>query len=138
MNGAAFDRHGLEVLGREECERLLAAHHLGRLAVVVGSQPIILPVSYALDGHEIVFRSDAGTKLHAAIGSAVAFEIDGTHNIDHGGWSVLVVGQASLVASDDERARLAELPVATWIAAGDPVWVRVTPTSVSGRRIPRP
>jgi nitroimidazol reductase NimA-like FMN-containing flavoprotein (pyridoxamine 5'-phosphate oxidase superfamily) len=133
-----LDRHRLEILDRDDCERLLGRHHLGRLAVNVGDQPIILPVSYALDGHDIVFHSDRGTKVHAAIGRPVAFEIDGTQAFDHGGWSVLVIGLAALVTDQAELERLAALPLPLWIAAEDPVWVRVRPTNVSGRRIPRP
>ncbi|HUI49174.1 MAG TPA: pyridoxamine 5'-phosphate oxidase family protein, partial [Acidimicrobiia bacterium] len=65
----------LEALSVDECLRLLAANHVGRLAVVVKEQPVVVPVNYALMGRQIVFRSDTGTKLHASAGRRVAFEI---------------------------------------------------------------
>src|SRR4051812_4999557 len=95
MNTAHIDGHtGLEVLERHECYEHLAHEHLGRLGVCIGGQPLVLPVNYALDGVDIVFRSAAGTKVALATGRDVAFEIDGHDRYRHGGWSVLVVGTA--------------------------------------------
>jgi nitroimidazol reductase NimA-like FMN-containing flavoprotein (pyridoxamine 5'-phosphate oxidase superfamily) len=37
-------------LSSDECHRLLAEHHVGRLAVVVGGQPVIFPLNYVFDG----------------------------------------------------------------------------------------
>jgi nitroimidazol reductase NimA-like FMN-containing flavoprotein (pyridoxamine 5'-phosphate oxidase superfamily) len=63
-----------------ECVDLLAQHSLGRLAFVgkVGVMPLIIPVNYMVDGETLVFRTDPGSKLTAAIlGAPVAFEVDG-------------------------------------------------------------
>ena len=39
---------------------------------------MITPVNYVLDGGTVTFRTDAGSKLSAALqGAAVAFEVDG-------------------------------------------------------------
>ena len=35
-------------LSRDECERLLASHNVGRLALVVDGQPHLLPVNLSL------------------------------------------------------------------------------------------
>ncbi|MGH9248153.1 MAG: pyridoxamine 5'-phosphate oxidase family protein [Acidimicrobiales bacterium] len=53
----------LEVIQCDECLRLLAGDEIGRLAVISGNTPIVLPVNYALDGETVVFRTDSGTKL---------------------------------------------------------------------------
>ena len=82
----------LAELDVDECVKLLSVHHIGRVAVVVDGQPLIFPVNYAMAGHHVVFRSDPGTKLHAAVDQQVAFEIDGVDGMYHSGWSVLVVG----------------------------------------------
>jgi nitroimidazol reductase NimA-like FMN-containing flavoprotein (pyridoxamine 5'-phosphate oxidase superfamily) len=38
---------------------------------------VVFPVNYVLDRHTVVFRTEPGTKLHAAArGSRVCFEVD--------------------------------------------------------------
>jgi nitroimidazol reductase NimA-like FMN-containing flavoprotein (pyridoxamine 5'-phosphate oxidase superfamily) len=129
-------RRRLEVLERDECLQLLAGRHLGRLAVVAGGQPMVFPVNYALDGEHPVFRTDPGTKLHAASGAPVAFEIDGADMTYHSGWSVVVVGTCEEVRDAGEIARLARLPLRPWSAGPKEHWMRVRATAISGRRIP--
>lgn len=131
------DRHGLEILSRAECDHRLGAHHIGRVAVLAGDQPLVLPVNYGVDRGDVVFRSAVGTKLHAAIGHRVAFEIDGLDPLTHGGWSVLVVGAAEIESRPGDRERLEALPLGTWAPGRKPIWVRVRATSVTGRRIVR-
>jgi hypothetical protein len=125
----------LQPIPREECVRLLAAHGLGRIAIVVRDQPLVLPVNYALDGERVVFRTDPGTKLHGAIGGPVAFEIDGFDPLYHEGWSVLVVGTAEVVQDRGELARLATLPLGPWVPGPKAHWVRLRPGAITGRRI---
>jgi uncharacterized protein len=127
-------RTHLQELDRDECVRMLRAKHLGRLGVVVGRQPLIFPVNYALDGENIVFRTDPGTKLHAAVGEAVAFEIDDADNVYHAGASVLVVGTAELVP-EREHDRLHALPLGPWCPGRKATWVRIRPGAMTGRRI---
>ena len=68
----------VEELPTHECWRLLRTTTVGRLAVSVDSQPDIFPVNYVVDHGTLVFRTDAGTKLTAALTSnAVAVEADG-------------------------------------------------------------
>ena len=139
MSAARIDAHtGLEILDRHECYDRLAHEHLGRLAVCVGGQPIVLPVNYALDDGDIVFRSASGTKVAAAAGRDVAFEIDGHDALRHGGWSVLVVGTAERVADAAQSARLEHLPVTPYGPGDKPIWIRIHPSAVTGRRIPTP
>ena len=62
-------------LTRSECFGLLANAHLGRVAVTDELGPVVFPVNFVLDRHTVVFRTDAGTKLNAALlGARVAFE----------------------------------------------------------------
>jgi nitroimidazol reductase NimA-like FMN-containing flavoprotein (pyridoxamine 5'-phosphate oxidase superfamily) len=126
----------LEVLGEEECWRLLGAHHLGRLALVDAKGPVIVPVNYVLDGEAPVFRTDPGSKLDAAVEAvAVAFEVDAADEATRTGWSVVVRGALAEVTDPGDLERLRVLPLYPW-APGDKaryVWVR--PASVTGRRI---
>jgi nitroimidazol reductase NimA-like FMN-containing flavoprotein (pyridoxamine 5'-phosphate oxidase superfamily) len=131
-------RTGLELLTRDDCLHLLASSPIGRLAVVVGGQPLIFPVNYALDGEHVVFRTAEGTKLHGALHGRVAFEVDAADTVYHGGWSVLVVGRAEDVADPVERARLDALPLRPWGPGAKDRWVRVHAEAITGRRLPRP
>jgi uncharacterized protein len=124
----------LETLTPSECLERLGANGVGRLAVVVGGQPLIFPVNYAMSNRQVVFRTNAGTKLHGAAGRRVAFEIDGIDPMYHEGWSVLVVGTA-----DEERnaARIRELeglPLNAWAGAEDH-WMCIKGGAITGRRI---
>lgn len=129
-------RTGLEVLDRVECLHRLGTGHFGRLGVCVDGQPIVLPVNYALDGDDIVFRSAPGTKVTASIGRPVAFEIDGHEAFSHAGWSVLVVGTAEALTEHADLARAATLHLAPYGPGDKPIWVRIRTAAVTGRRIP--
>jgi nitroimidazol reductase NimA-like FMN-containing flavoprotein (pyridoxamine 5'-phosphate oxidase superfamily) len=126
-------------LTKGECFELLAREQLGRVAVVDDCGPIVLPVNFVLDRHMVVFRTDEGTKLDAAIrGSRVAFEIDGTDAAAHTGWSVMVRGEAVEVTDPAELARLRRLPLSPWAPGAKSRYVRILPAVLTGRRILRP
>ncbi len=131
------DRMGLEVLPPEKCWSLLGGAPIGRIAFVDAGEPVILPVTFVLDGHSIVFRSLPGTKLDAAGDERrVAFEIDAWSANERRGWSVLVRGAADAVVDADEIARLASLGLDPWLdAAADARWVRVRADEITGRRL---
>ncbi len=125
----------LEELSVDECLQLLGNTHLGRLAVVVGDQPLVFPVNYALNRREIVFRTDPGTKLHLAEGHRVAFEIDGEDGLYHEGWSVLVVGIAREEHDPVRKRELGRLPLTPWAAGPKAHWMRLSGGAITGRRI---
>lgn len=121
-----------------ECHTLLAGHHLGRLAFLdrAGVMPMIIPVNYLLHDETVVFRTDPGSKLIAALhGSPVAFEVDGTDEPQQLGWSVVVRGFLEEVTDPDERDRLSATPLVAWAPGAKAHYVRVNPRLVSGRRI---
>lgn len=106
----------LRELSRARCLDLLATTRLGRVGVSVRALPVILPVTYAVIGETVVFRTAPGSKLTAAMHRlVVAFETDRGDPCGAWGWSVLVQGVASEVTDpalqDAARARLAhDLP----------------------------
>lgn len=133
------DRTGLEYIPRDECLRLLATRNLGRVAVVVAGRPLVLPVNYVVDGGAVVFRTDAGTKLDVAVrGEFVAFEIDDADADYHTGWSVLLTGVAEEIIDLEELRRTRALPLRPWAPGAKAHFLRITPVTVSGRRIPPP
>src|SRR5215211_6814951 len=126
-------------LTKQECFRLLAGQHLGRVVLVDDRGPLALPVNFVVDHHTVLFRTDAGTKLEVASrGARVAFEIDGVEEATRTGWSVLVRGEAVEVTDPTELARVRELPLSPWAPGAKTRYVRILPTLLTGRRIALP
>jgi nitroimidazol reductase NimA-like FMN-containing flavoprotein (pyridoxamine 5'-phosphate oxidase superfamily) len=137
MRELATDRAGLEILHLGDCYGLLASVPVGRIGFLAGGEVVMLPVNFLLDGQDVVFTTGAGSKLSAVeVGHYVGFEADSFDPAARAGWSVVVCGLAEIVQAPDETARLDALGLKPWGAAADRVWVRIRPTSVSGRRIP--
>ena len=128
---------GLEILSRDECLELLRAHSFGRVAVQIGETPAILPVNYALLDDEVVFRTDPGTKLSAALmRMMVAFEVDEADRASGTGWSVLVVGFSEEIRDRATRARVDALGLEPWATDGPDFVVHIRTRTITGRRLP--
>ncbi len=130
------NRTGIEVIDRRECLALLAAEDFGRIGIIEGGSPLVLPVNYALDGEAIILRSGEGSKLAAARRTSACFEIDRHDSERHEGWSVVARGRLEEVSPYEGPAleRLAALPH-PW-ADGDRSHVlRLVIASVQGRRV---
>jgi uncharacterized protein len=100
-----------------ECRELLTRHHFGRFGFMdaVGVLPSIVPVNYLLNNDRIVIRTDAGSKLVAALrGAPVAFEVDGVDQDHQVGWSVVVRGRAEEITDEDKLAELRQTPLLAW------------------------
>ncbi len=138
MPGYPTDHAGLETLPLAECLRLLTKVPVGRLGFHADGEVVVLPVNHAVDGDTVVFRAAPGSKLSAAEGpGTVVFEADDYDAATRTGWSVLVNGRAETVDDDAEAQALGRLELAPWPDAVDrPFWVRIRPSSVTGRRIP--
>jgi nitroimidazol reductase NimA-like FMN-containing flavoprotein (pyridoxamine 5'-phosphate oxidase superfamily) len=123
-------------LTKAECFELLANEHLGRVAVADDRGPVVFPVNFVLDRHTVVFRTEQGTKLHAARrGSRVCFEVDRADPAAHTGWSVIVRGEITEVTDRAELERLRELPLQAWAPGARDRYVRILPAMLTGRRI---
>jgi len=130
------DRWGLEELTQRECLQLARTCALGRLAVVVGGRPLVFPVNFTFDGSAVVLRTGEGAKVDGARAGPVAFECDDIDRLYHTGWSVLITGEAEEVREPAEIARLEQLPIGPWCPGEKPVWLRIRPGVITGRRIP--
>ena len=133
------DRSGLEILPLTECLQLLASVPVGRIAFNADGEVVVLPVNHLVDGQDIVFRTASGSKLSAAEkADIVAFEADDYDAQTKSGWSVVVNGRAEILYENTETQRLDGLGLQPWPTAVDrPFWIRIRPTSVSGRQIPK-
>lgn len=131
----AVDRNGLQILSREECLRLIREVPVGRIGVVVGGIPVVVPVNFTLLDDDVVVRTGTGQKLVAAVSrSAVSFEVDSLDLDAHAGWSVLITGGASEITRPDQRAAVSELGLESWIS-GRQRYIRIRSEVVSGRRL---
>jgi nitroimidazol reductase NimA-like FMN-containing flavoprotein (pyridoxamine 5'-phosphate oxidase superfamily) len=125
----------IEELSASECLALLGAHHVGRLAVVVNGQPLVFPVNYGVSGRRVIFRTGPGTKLHAAEGRPVAFEIDSSDALYHDGWSVLVTGRATEETDPHRLREYEQLGVRPWVPGNKSHWMTISGGAMTGRRI---
>ncbi|MGW9030505.1 helix-turn-helix domain-containing protein [Streptomyces sp. NPDC055722] len=120
----------------QECRDLLSTHGVGRLALPIGSGPVIVPVNYSFLKGAIVFRTSLHAAPSQAVGSQVAFEVDHIDEALSQGWSVLVRGDARAVTDPDSIRRLEEQAYsAPWVGGQRGLWIRIVPLSVTGRRI---
>lgn len=126
-------------LSRAECLELLAAHHFGRLAVVMpNGAPVIRPINYVFDhsSQSVVFRTASGSKFHALMRAGkAAFEIDGIDETRGMGWSVIIEGVTAQLKRPLEIGRLNELGLKPWAPGSKPHWMHIRARTVSGRMI---
>lgn len=122
--------------------RLIAPGGIGRIAFQSRFGPAVLPVNYRLHEGAIIFRtarhSPLDEDLQTGITNAdyvVAFEIDDISMAAQMGWSVLVQGPAHRVESETERAAAMRAGVEPWPAGQHELFVRITPSRITGRRI---
>jgi len=126
---------GIEVLTPEQCWSLLRGVSVGRLAVWVQDHPDIFPINYKVDHGTLVFRTAEGTKLHAALeGGPVALEADGVNPDTGVAWSVVVKGDALAVKLTQDVLDTVGLLLFPWQAGRKDAFVRIVPTSITGRR----
>jgi uncharacterized protein len=134
-----IDHAGLEILPFAACLRLLASVPVGRVGFLADGEIVILPVNHLMDGSDVIFRTGSGSKLSSVDGkNLIGFEADHYDAMTHSGWSVVISGFTEVVESGAEIDRFERLGLQSWGggAAGDPHWVRIRPTSVTGRRTP--
>ena len=126
------DEPTLDELTPAECLEFLAHRSVGRFAVATpGSSPLVVPVNYVMDHDVVVFRTDGGEKVDSLHQQPVSFQIDEIDPSHHTGWSVLVKGSAH-EATHWETDHLVLEP---WAPGRKGRWVRLVPTSITGRRI---
>lgn len=123
-----------------ECWERLEPGGLGRVAIAVAGEVDIYPVNYVASDRALYFRTAPGSKLAGlAANPRVAFEIDG-YDDDHA-FSIVVKGVAERLERQSDIDAADRLPLTPWIPTLKYRWVRIRPSSVSGRafrRAPEP
>jgi uncharacterized protein len=139
MRKLATDEAGLEILHLGDMFRLLATAAIGRVGFMADGEVAVLPVMFQVDGQDVVFRTHAGSKLaNIEVGRYICFEVDSYDPATRTGWSVVARG----LAEKESEAACARLDVPgddSWGGpARDRLWMRIRPTSITGRRTPSP
>jgi nitroimidazol reductase NimA-like FMN-containing flavoprotein (pyridoxamine 5'-phosphate oxidase superfamily) len=122
-------------LEQAECLELLESRTVGRVAYCEDGGPVVLPVNYVVHEGAVLLRTAPHTALgrHLQHGPA-AFEVDEVDEYTQSGWSVLVRGHASPLDPDDLPAEPGARPV-PWAEGARPLFVRISPDTVTGRRL---
>jgi hypothetical protein len=126
----------LDELSYDVCLGHLREGRMGRIALVVGEHPLVLPVHFGLvdtaDGVWITLRTGPGASIdHESV--KVAFEIDGIDPIRGQGWSVIVEGVLHPVGPDAAGFRAGS---ESWWP-GREGWFVIEPRSITGRELPQ-
>lgn len=123
-------------LSRKECWELLSTHGVGRVGLLMPEGLTILPVNYTVVDGTIAFRTYPRSTPAAVSGTRCAFEVDHVDDMLSRGWSVLIRGVARTVTDPAGVRHLAEhARTGPWAGGGRKLWVKITPGTVSGRRI---
>ncbi len=134
--GSTAGEHTLRTLDPAECLDLLEPGGVGRVGFAAAEGIMMLPVNYAVAGKTIIFRTAPDTLLAVYANGEVSFEVDQLDEAARAGWSVLVHGHAHRISDEREVKRLEDRTgLAPWAAGARDVFVRITPTQISGRRV---
>ena len=128
-------RPATAVLSETQCWKLLAKAHIGTLAVVTEDGPDLFPIDFLAAEHTVVFRTAPGEKLMKLVADPrVALAVEGTDA--KGVWSIVLRGTARRLSFDDEIEASGVLDLETTTPTAKANFVRITPTQLTGRRIP--
>lgn len=126
----------LDVLTTQECLTLLGARAVGRVALTHRALPVVLPVSYVLEGRDLLLRTHPGSALAAGRdGVVVAFETDNIDDVARTGWTVLVVGMMRELTGAQELVHAQQLDLIAWPGEDRSSLVRITSAQITGRRL---
>ena len=134
------DHAGLEILSFDRCLQLLATVPVGRISFFADGEIVVLPVNFAMDSQAPVFRH--GPRVEVVRGGKTrtwwpSRPTNMTREPGPDGASWLPAALKA-VYEDEEVERLGQLRRwSPWVSAEDrPFWIRIRPSSISGRQTP--
>jgi nitroimidazol reductase NimA-like FMN-containing flavoprotein (pyridoxamine 5'-phosphate oxidase superfamily) len=120
-----------------ECWQLLDTTTVGRLAFTTDDGIVILPVNFLVHEQRIYVQTEPGSTIAALADGRddVAFEID-HHDINQTGWNVLVKCTSTVAETlEGERAITSSGRLGPWAPGNRSLVIRLTPRTLSGRRV---
>jgi len=122
-------------LDRPECMTLLRGARIGRVVLSIDCIPVALPVNVCVLDEDVIFSTDRGSKLTAAVSrQVVSMEVDDIDLMYRTGWSVLVTGRAQLV-TEPADIEWASSRLQPWAPGPHRFLVKVPSTLISGRHL---
>jgi nitroimidazol reductase NimA-like FMN-containing flavoprotein (pyridoxamine 5'-phosphate oxidase superfamily) len=120
-----------------DCERLLRAGMVGRVAVSTPNGPHIIPINYSVVDDAIVFRTSPYSLLGTYGRNAqLAFEVDHFDYPGHRGWSVVARGRGDTITNPQEIRHVTDQwPPRPWADGNRSLFFRLPWTDLSGRRL---
>ena len=107
-------------LDRDQCLHLLATGGFGRVVGTDCALPAVHPVSFVLDGQEVIFQTTAGSTLAGAVGDVVAFQADDFDHETGVGWTVTGIGKPYAALDSEQPGSIVLAPHLVLLAI--PLW----------------
>ena len=131
-------RQHIEALTSDECAKLVAAGGIGRFIFSGERGPVAWPVNFRILNGDVVFRTESSSSaLRHLTQTDTSFEVDRLDEALTEGWSVLMTGQSRMIGDPAERALVESLGVQPWATGPHEAYVRLSPRTITGRRIRR-
>ncbi|MCW2794500.1 MAG: pyridoxamine 5-phosphate oxidase-related, FMN-binding protein [Nocardioides sp.] len=124
-------------LGKAECEALLRAGIVGRMAVSTPTGPHIIPVNYSVVDDAIIVRTSPYSLLGTyGRDTTLAFEIDQFDLEYQRGWSVVARGRTEFVTDDAQIDHIrAVWQPHPWAKGARDLHLRLRWEELGGRRL---
>lgn len=124
-------------LSSQECETMLRAGVVGRIAVATPNGPYIVPVNYSVVDDAIVVR----TTPYSLVGThgrnvVVAFEVDYVDHEQQHGWSVVARGRSKVVTTPEDLEHIRRLwAPRPWASGPRNLFLQIPWSELTGRRL---
>ncbi len=124
-------------LTTQECETLLRAGVVGRVAVSTPMGPHIIPVNYSVVDNAVILRTSPYSVLGTHGRDALlAFEIDMFDYENQNGWSVVARGRGEVITDSAELERIRGLwAPRPWASGSRNLYFRLPWRDLTGRRL---
>ena len=125
----------LQELSTQECWELVGGVGFARIAWNSPNGPVVLPVNHVVHEQSLWIRTSAYSSMAEQVDDTrIAVEVDAVDPESHVGWSVLLRGSGDVIYQEEsvpEEVR----SLRAWASGARPLWIRLTPTMVTGRRL---
>ena len=124
-------------LSYSECEALLRAGVVGRVALSTPNGPQIIPVNYSVVDSEIIVRTSAYSLLGTYGREAtLAFEVDHFDLPNQRGWSVVARGRADVITDQEALDHIRKVwEPRPWAGGSRGLFLRIPWTELTGRKV---
>lgn len=136
MDGTNWFGGRLVELAPDECQELLEAVDVARVAWCTSEGPVVLPVNFVARDGTIWIRTSPYTRLGREVqGELVAVQVDEADEYTRSGWSVLAQGRAEVLSAPEAKADPGWSVPEPWAGGPRTLVIRIEVERLSGRRL---